>query len=71
MLHTVGVCRTLAVYSMNCVFFTVHCGVSFSVHFVDFSFSYTVHNNPDMSDILPHMRGQGVMDLEFEGDGKL
>ena len=28
-------------------------------------------SNPDMADLLPHMRGQGVMDLEFESDGKL
>lgn len=23
-----------------------------------------------MSDMLPHIRGQGIMDLEFEGDGE-
>ena len=26
-------------------------------------------SNPEMVDMLPHMRGQGVMDLEFESDG--
>ena len=26
--------------------------------------------NPEMADMLPHMRRQGVMDLEFESDGK-
>ena len=25
--------------------------------------------NPEMVDMLPHVRGQGVMDLEFERDG--
>ena len=24
--------------------------------------------NPEMVDMLPHVRGQGVMDLEFESD---
>lgn len=27
--------------------------------------------NPDMADLLPHLRGHGVMDLEFEGDEKI
>ena len=26
-------------------------------------------SNPEMVDMLPHVRGQGVMDLEFESDG--
>ena len=29
-----------------------------------------VGDNPDMCDMLPHLRGQGIMDLEFEGDGE-
>lgn len=28
-------------------------------------------SNPDLADMLPHMRGQGVIDLEFESDGEL
>ena len=32
---------------------------------------FVVGNNPDMSDMLPHLRGQGIMDLEFEGDGEV
>ena len=33
-------------------------------------FSLTVAaSNPEMVDMLPHVRGQGVMDLEFESDG--
>ena len=27
-------------------------------------------NNPEMVGLIPHMRGQGVMDLEFESDGE-
>lgn len=34
------------------------------------NFFPTVGTDPDMADMLPHMRGQGVMDLEFEGDGE-
>ena len=27
-------------------------------------------SNPDVADMLPHLRGQGVMDLEYESDGR-
>ena len=29
-----------------------------------------VAGNPDLVDMLPHMRGQGVLDLEYESDGE-
>ena len=29
----------------------------------------TVAGNPDLADMLPHLRGQGVLDLEYESDG--
>ncbi len=30
---------------------------------------YIVAGNPDLADMLPHLRGQGVLDLEYEADG--
>ena len=27
-------------------------------------------SNPDVADMLPHLRGQGIMDLEYESDGE-
>jgi len=29
----------------------------------------TVAGNPDFADMLPHIRGQGMLDLEYEADG--
>ena len=31
---------------------------------------YVAASNPDVADMLPHLRGQGVMDLEYESDGR-
>lgn len=31
---------------------------------------HTVAGNPDLADMLPHIRGNGVLDLEYESDGE-
>ena len=34
-----------------------------------FSSQIKAATNPEMADLVPHKRGQGMLDLEFESDG--
>ena len=63
---------TFVLYSIlvsNCQQGVYNC--TFEFYFIFFVlYVYVAASNPDVADMLPHLRGQGVMDLEYESDGR-